>query len=380
MPAPLLKRAASEALGTSLLLATVVGSGIMGDRLSGGNEALALLANSLATGAVLVALILALGGISGAQLNPVVTLAAARTGGLAWREVPVYVGAQIAGAFLGVATAHSMFGLEPFSASLHARSGMPQLVSEFVATFGLLAVIRGCSRSRPEAIALAVGVYITAAYWFTASTSFANPAVTLARAATDTFSGIRSVDAPGFIVAQLLGAGLATALFRWLAPPLPGGALPERRATGEARGRVMRQIVFACVHNAGRSQMAAAFFNALADRSQARAISAGTQPAARVHPEVVAVMREVGFDLAGAKPSLLVAGMMERADVLVTLGCGERCPSSHGVRVEDWPVEDPAGLPLERVRAIRDEVRARVERFVQAEGLGRERAARPAGA
>jgi glycerol uptake facilitator-like aquaporin len=219
-PPTLRQKAVAELLGTAFLLAVVIGSGIMGERLSGGNVAIALLANTLATGAGLVALILAFGSISGAHFNPAVTLADASQGGLPWREVPVYIAAQIAGAFLGVVVAHVMFGEPLLSASRHVRSGMPQLVSEAVATFGLLAVIWGCARRRASAVPFAVGAYITSAYWFTSSTSFANPAVTLARAASDTFAGIRPADVPGFVVAQLLGAGAATALFRWLAPPL----------------------------------------------------------------------------------------------------------------------------------------------------------------
>jgi glycerol uptake facilitator-like aquaporin len=215
----LLKKLISEALGTALLLAVVVGSGIMGEHLSGGNVALALLANTIATGAGLVALILTFGPISGAHFNPAVTLADASLGGLPWREVPGYVAAQVVGAFAGVALAHVMFS-EPavFFASHHERSGAAQMVSEFVATFGLLAVIWGSARRRPEVVPFAVGAYITSAYWFTASTSFANPAVTLARAASDTFAGIRPVDVPGFIIAQIAGAAAATALFRWLVP------------------------------------------------------------------------------------------------------------------------------------------------------------------
>jgi glycerol uptake facilitator-like aquaporin len=218
------RRAVAEALGTALLLAAVVGSGIMGDRLAGGNAAIALLANTIATGAALVALILTFGPISGAHFNPAVTLADAWQGGLAWRDVPSYLIAQIAGAFAGVATAHLMFGEPLFFASRHVRSGSAPLFSEFVATFGLLSVIWGCARLRSSAVPFAVGAYITAAYWFTASTSFANPAVTLARAASDTFAGIRPADAPGFIAAQLGGAAAATALFRWLVPSLPEDA------------------------------------------------------------------------------------------------------------------------------------------------------------
>ncbi len=214
----MVRRAVAEAVGTAFLLAAVVGSGIMGERLAGGNVAIALLANTLATGAMLVTLILTFGPISGAHLNPAVTVAIASQGGLAWREVPAYIAAQIAGAFAGVAAAHVMFGEPLFFASRHARSGGAQLFSEFVATFGLLSVIWGCGRHRPSEVPFAVGAYITGAYWFTASTSFANPAVTLARAASDTFAGIRPADAPGFIAAQFAGAAAATVLFRWLMP------------------------------------------------------------------------------------------------------------------------------------------------------------------
>ena len=221
-PPTLARRAAAEAVGTALLLAAVVGSGIMGERLAGGNVGLALLANTIATGAALVALILTFGPISGAHFNPAVTLAEAWGGGCRWREAPVYLAAQVLGAFAGVAAAHLMFSAPLFFASHHARAGGAQLFSEFVATFGLLAVIQGCVRVRPADVAYAVGGYITAAYWFTASMSFANPAVTLARSASDTFAGIRPVDAPGFIVAQLAGAAAATLLFRWLLPSVTG--------------------------------------------------------------------------------------------------------------------------------------------------------------
>ena len=218
MQKSLARRLVAEALGTAFLLAIVVGSGIMGERLAGGNVAVALLANTLATGAGLVVLILTLGPVSGAHFNPVVSVADASQGGLPWRDVPGYVVAQLAGAFLGVAAAHVMFELPLFSASEHVRAGAAQLVSEFIATFGLLGTIWGCVRSRPSAVPFAVGAYITAAYWFTSSTSFANPAVTLARAASNTFAGIRPSDTPGFIFAQIVGAACATGLFAWLVP------------------------------------------------------------------------------------------------------------------------------------------------------------------
>jgi glycerol uptake facilitator-like aquaporin len=215
------RRVVAEAVGTALLLATVVGSGIMGERLAGGNVAVALLANTLATGASLVALILTFGPISGAHFNPAVTLADASQGGLGWREVPAYLGAQFVGAVVGVGLANTMFGLPMFFASRHVRAGWAQMLSEFLATFGLLAVIWGCVRLRSSAVPFAVAAYIVAAYWFTPSTSFANPAVTVARALTDTFAGIRPSDVPAFVVAQLLGAFAATGLFRWLVPALP---------------------------------------------------------------------------------------------------------------------------------------------------------------
>ena len=187
-------------------MAAVVGSGIMGERLANGNVALALLANTIATGAALVALISAFEPISGAHLNPAVTLASAMEGSLVWADAPAYIAAQILGGIAGAVTAHLMFGLPVISLSRHVRSGPAQAFSEFVATFGLLSVIWGCAKLRPQAVPFAVGAYITSAYWFTASTSFANPAVTIARALSDTFSGIRPADVSFFLLAQLAGA------------------------------------------------------------------------------------------------------------------------------------------------------------------------------
>lgn len=215
------RRLLAEGLGSAYLLAVVVGSGIMAERLAGGNVALALLANALATGAGLLALIFTFGGISGAHFNPAVSLSMAWRRQLPWADLPAYIAVQVAGAFAGVAGAHFMFGEPLFSASQHARAGLPLCWSEFVATFGLIGTIIGCMRSRPAATPYAVAAYITAAYWFTASTSFANPAVTLARAASDSFAGIRPFDAPAFIVAQLLGAAAATLVFGWLYGPAP---------------------------------------------------------------------------------------------------------------------------------------------------------------
>lgn len=220
MKTPLTRRVVAEFIGTAFLVAAVIGSGIMGDRLANGNVALALLANTIATGAALVALILAFGGISGAHFNPVVSIMDAVEGGIPWCEAPHYVIAQVLGGIVGAVVAHSMFELPLISISHHARSGLPQVFSEFIATFGLISVIWGCSRLRSNAVPFAVGAYITAAYWFTASTSFANPAVTIARCLSDTFAGIRPTDVPWFVVAQFLGGIAATVLFRWLVPDL----------------------------------------------------------------------------------------------------------------------------------------------------------------
>lgn len=211
----------AEFVGTALLLAAVVGSGIMGEQLAGGNVAIALLANTIATGAALVALILTFGPISGAHFNPVVSFADASQGGLSWTQASAYALAQLTGAVAGVAVAHYMFDLPAYAWSDHTRAGFSQAFSEGVATFGLLSVIWGCSRRQSTLTAFAVGAYITAAYWFTASTSFANPAVTIARSLTKTFAGIRPIDVAPFVVAQALGGGVATVLFRWLVPALP---------------------------------------------------------------------------------------------------------------------------------------------------------------
>jgi len=212
------RRVTAEFLGTGFLVATVVGSGIMAERLSGGNVALALLANTIATGAALVALIATFEPISGAHLNPVVTVTMTVERRFPWRETLPYVLAQIAGGICGTMAAHIMFGLSVVSLSQQARSGPAQAFSEFVATFGLLVVIWGSSRHRAKLVPFAVGAYITAAYWFTASTSFANPAVTIARSLSNTFAGIRPTDVPMFVLAQCLGAVAATVLFHWLSP------------------------------------------------------------------------------------------------------------------------------------------------------------------
>jgi glycerol uptake facilitator-like aquaporin len=213
-------RLTAEFLGSAFLVAAVIGSGVMGERLAGGNVAIALLANTIATGAALLALILTFGPISGAHFNPAVTLADAMEHGISWLEAASYMLVQCAGGVAGAIVAHLMFGLRWYSLSSHSRHGWTLVLSEFVATFGLVSVIWGCSRLRSGAVPFAIASYITAAYWFTASTSFANPAVTIARSLSDTFAGIRLSDVPPFIAAQLTGALVATVLFRWLVPNL----------------------------------------------------------------------------------------------------------------------------------------------------------------
>jgi glycerol uptake facilitator-like aquaporin len=228
MKPSLSRRLVAEFVGTAFLVATVIGSGIMAERLSNGNIALALLANTIATGAVLVALIFAFRGVS-AHFNPVVSFVDALERGIYWREVPYYMLIQVVGGIAGAIIAHLMFGLTVVSLSRHVRSGPSQVFSEFVATFGLVSVIWGCSRLQSSAVPFAVGAYITAAYWFTSSTSFANPAVTIARSLSDTFAGIRPLDVPLFVAAQFLGAFAATLLFRWLVPTVDilEGKMPD---------------------------------------------------------------------------------------------------------------------------------------------------------
>jgi arsenate reductase len=351
-----MKRAlVAEFMGTALLVAAVVGSGIMGERLAAGNTAIALLANTAATATALVALILTFAPISGAHLNPAVSFADAAMGGLRWSSAALYSVAQVIGGLAGTGIADLMFGEPLFAWSRHVRSGGAQAFSEVIATFGLIAVIHSCSRRRASAVPLAVATYIAAAYWFTASTSFANPAVTIARAVTDTFAGIRAADVPAFIGAQVVGAALSTAVFAWLVPVRVEGGLTS-----------MERVIFACVHNAGRSQIAAAFFNHMTDSTLARAVSAGTQPGERVHPVVVEAMLEVGIDVSNSRPQKLTEDLARGASLLVTMGCGEECPYVPGLAREDWPLDDPKSRPLSDVRRIRDEIRDRVATLVHA--------------
>jgi thioredoxin type arsenate reductase len=357
---PLPKRLVAEAVGTAMLLTAVVGSGIMGERLAAGNVAIALLANSIATGGALVALILTFGPISGAHFNPVVTLADASQRGVAWREVPVYLFAQVAGAFAGVGVAHLMFGLPLFFASRRVRSGSAQIFSEFIATFGLLALIWGCSRFRSSALPFAIAAYIVGAYWFTASTSFANPAVTLARSATDTFAGIRPLDAPAFILAQIAGAGAATALFRWLNPPKEQTIMSDQK-----------RVLILCTGNSARSQMAEGLLRHIAgDRFDVA--SAGVSPT-RVRPEAIEAMRETGIDISNHHSKSVDEFVEQEFDYVITVcdNANEQCPVFPGKTTRiHWSFDDPAAVEgddltrLDAFRQVRDEISNRLRFFV----------------
>ena len=343
---------------------------------------MALLANTVATGAAFVALILTFGPISGAHFNPAVTLADASQGGLSWQEVPGYITAQVLGAFAGVGTANLMFREPVFFASRHARAGAAQIFSEFVATFGLLSVIWGCVRLRASTVPFAVGAYITAAYWFTASTSFANPAVTLARSASNTFAGIRLSDVPSFVAAELAGAAAATLLFRWLVPSLPREAsavlVPHtgndalRRRASQGMNKRMRVLIL-CTGNSARSQMAEGLLRHDAGDSF-EVFSAGTKPTA-VRPEAIAVMRELGIDISSHHSKSVDEFVGKDFNYVITVcdNAKESCPvfPANTYRIH-WSIEDPAavqGSKEERLAAFqraRDELRSRLCDFAEA--------------
>ena len=332
----------------------VVGSGIAAQRLSPDDVGLQLLENSLVTGAVLVALILALQPVS-ASFNPVVTLVERALGLIGTRDGGVtLVGAQSSAACSARSLANLMFDLDAVSFSTHERSGAGIWLGEVVATHRPGAGRLRLPAQRPsETVAFAVGGYITAAYWFTSSTSFANPAVTVARMLSDTFAGIAPASVPMFVLMQLVGGVLALGLVRFLfADPIAGGGRDERPT-----------VLFVCVHNAGRSQMAAGFLQHLAG-DRVDVLSAGSQPADGINPVAVEAMAEVGIDITAAQPKVLTPDAVQASDVVVTMGCGDECPFFPGKRYEDWVLDDPAGQGLEAVRPIRDEIRRRVELLV----------------
>ena len=338
------RRVTAEFLGSAFLVLAVVGSGIAAQRLSPNDVGLQLLENTLATVFALAALLLALGPISGAHLNPIVSLVEASAGRLLRRDVGPYFWAQVVGAACGAGLANVLYGHPAFEIATTDRSALRLVLSEAVATFGLLAVIRGVSSSpSPKATPFAVAAYIGGAYWFTSSTSFANPAVTLARMLSDSFAGIAPASVPGFLVGQVVGGLL--------------GAVACAKLFGAPR---VPEVLFVCVHNAGRSQMAAAFLEAKA-KGGVRVRSAGSAPGERVNPVAVAVMTERGIDLANEIPKRLSDDGVRAADIVITMGCGDACPVFPGKSYEDWVLEDPAGKDLATVRRIRDEIEHRID-------------------
>lgn len=343
----------------------------MAERLSGGNNAIALLANALATGGALLAIIAAFGPISGAHLNPAVTLAEAWHHGFPRRDAAAYVAVQLLGAIAGVMVANLMFGLPAISASSHVRAGAGILLGEFTATFGLLAVIWGCSASSPRSAPFAVASYIVGAYWFTSSTSFANPAVTIARSLSDTFAGIRPSDVASFIAAQLAGAAAATAFFAWITPNRSGGR--RESLSNTAYEACMKSVLFVCVQNGARSQMAEALVNQLCG-GELQAESAGLEPGT-LNPLAVAAMKEVGIDIGGNRTKsvfdLFKGGRL--FDYVITVcdeASAEACPIFPGLATRlHWSFEDPSTLvgtaeeQLAKTRVVRDEIRGKVERW-----------------
>ena len=427
------RRLLGEFLGTAFLVTAVVGSGIMASRLSPNDAGLELLENAAATAAALVAIILAIGPVSGAHLNPVVTLAHRFFGGLSNGEAAGYIGAQLAGGAAGAVIANLMFSLPAVELSTRVRSSGGLWFAEVVATFGLLLVIFGVVRSgRARAAPFAVGAYIGGAYFFTASTSFANPAVTAGRMLSNTFAGIRPSSVPPFVVAQLVGAVLAILAIRVLYPGvrreaadvvLPTQLLPQARPTrslpptsartwrswwssspasapvrapnatwpdplpfpllasstssrssstaslggnaghvGQAQGGIVNEVpevLFVCVHNAGRSQMAAALLDHHA-QGRVHVRSGGSAPGERINPAVAEAMAEIGLDLSKEFPKPVTDEAVRASDVVITMGCGDVCPIYPGTRYEDWALDDPAGKGIEQVRPIRDEIDRRV--------------------
>ncbi len=364
------RRAAAEAVGTAFLVAAVIGSGIAATRLSPNDVGLQLLENSLVTGAALVALILALQPVS-AAFNPVVTLIERALGQIDSMTTVTVIAAQFVGGVTGAVLANLMFDLDAISIAGTDRSGANLWLAETVATLGLVMVIFGSLRSgRSSTVAYAVGGYITAAYWFTSSTSFANPAVTVARMLSDTFAGIDPASVPLFILAQLVGGGLGIVLIKYLFPatttatnPLTEAPVDHAHEQKDSHMTATPEVLFVCVHNQGRSQMAAGLLNKhAAGRVHVR--SAGSEPADTVNPAVVEVMAEVGIDISQEFPKKLLTEDVAASDVVITMGCGDACPIFPGKRYEDWALTDPSGQGADAVRIIRDEIDQRVQKLL----------------
>jgi arsenate reductase (thioredoxin) len=379
-PAPTLaRRLVAELLGTALLVTVVVGSGIAAERLSPGDTGLQLLENSTATFLGLTVLILLFGLVSGAHFNPVVSAAdwllGRRAGtGLSGAEVLAYIASQVVGAVLGAELANLMYQVPIDRLATTDRLGAHLLLGELVATAGLVALVFALARTgRGLLAAPAVGAYIGAAYWFTSSTSFANPAVTVGRVFSDTFAGIAPGSVAGFVGAQLVGAAVAVGLVRYLFPHVAAAAddvvVPHGRRGTSARqpepqenpmtfanldratADRVPQVVFACVRNGGRS-VASRVLTEHYGRGRVVALSAGTQPGEHIHPEVAEALEKLGLDTSREHPKLLTRDTIAGSDLAITLGCGEECPYVPGVAYRDWPVDDPGGQDEATVRRI----------------------------
>jgi arsenate reductase (thioredoxin) len=368
------RRLLAEFVGSALLVTAVVGSGIAAAQLSPSDVGLQLLENSIATAFALAVLILLFGPVSGAHFNPVVSLADWLLGrrprtGISGLNALAYTVVQTLGGIAGALLANMMFDRQVLEIATKHRLTTGHLLGEVVATAGLIAVIFALARTgRAGLSAAAVGAYIGAAYWFTSSTSFANPAVTIGRMFSDTFAGIAPGSVPGFIIAQIVGAVIGLALVMALYPDVASHAdevvVPHNHNPESTEKQLTKPtVLFLCTHNAGRSQMALGFFSHLAG-GNAVAYSGGSEPADGVNPSAIAAMAEKGIDITREYPKRWTDDMLRTADVVVTMGCGDTCPFIPGRRYEDWPLPDPAGQPLEAVRLVRDEIEVRVRRLL----------------
>ena len=373
------RRLLAEFLGSAFLAAAVIGSGIAAERLSPGNVGLQLFENAAATAAGLFAIILIFGPISGAHLNPVVSFVDAGFGGLKWRHALAYVPAQVVGCVCGAVLANLMFSSAAVSISTKHRASGAHFLSEVIATVGLLLVIFALARThRSRMTPAAVGAYIGAAYFFTSSTSFANPAITVGRMFSNSFAGIAPSSAPAFIVAQLLGGLVAYGVIKVLYPKFTAAEAAdvlvphedEHSAGGGQNGQGGNMddrpvVLFVCTHNAGRSLAARVLLDHYA-KGRIDVRSAGSEPAPSLNPSVVAVLLERGLDPSREFPKSLSDDDGRRADVIVTMGCGDTCPVYPGKRHIDWDLADPAGKSVEEVRPIVDEIDRRVVRLFDA--------------
>jgi len=330
------------------------------------------LENAAATAAALIGLILMFGAVSGAHFNPIVTLVDRLLGTISTRDAGLYVVAQTIGGCIGAIVANLMFSLPAIEWSTHVRSSGALWLSEVVATIGLLLVIQGCVRTgRSEVVPFAVGVWIGGAYWFTSSTSFANPAVTIARMLSDSFAGIKPSSVPMFIVMQFIGGVLAYRLIRFIYPHNASEAHNSRIPRMEADGIDTPGVLFLCVHNAGRSQMAAGWLRHLGG-DRVMVWSGGSEPASEINPAAVEAMAEIGIDITTQFPKPWTDEVVRAADVVITMGCGDACPLYPGKRYEDWELPDPAGQDVAAVRPIRDEIGARVRTLLASLGVDQE--------